>query len=64
MKCPDCGEVMEREDGATTKDVAPNCIYSCEECGSEFKWTKGVKGLKRLSEGLVNAAVAIERSRY
>jgi len=63
MKCPDCDEEMDREDGASIKGP-PNCIYSCEECGSEFVWTKGVKGLRRIAEGVPNSAAILNRNHF
>lgn len=55
MKCPNCGEKMEREDyevGITRSGMVPEMVdtivghrpmadYLCESCGSEFRWSRG-----------------------
>ena len=63
MKCPDCNSKMEREDGAIIKGEVPNASYSCEECGGEWFWMKGVRGLRRVGEGTPDVAAFMDKNR-
>lgn len=51
MNCPNCMAKMDRDDTwemehnsfGTLVDLTPSAIYSCPECGSEYKWVRSKK---------------------
>lgn len=62
MKCPNCNEVMEREDIALVEQTSlkeyrrtksntkliPGAHYYCSGCDSEWCWIRGVKGILQI----------------
>lgn len=72
MKCPNCGEQMDREDyeiGVTRSGEAsqmvdtivghrPMADYLCGGCGSEFRWTRG-SGLRVIYDSYGDASCGL-----
>jgi len=62
MNCPDCDTKLERDDGLKGGKI-PYAIYSCEECGSEFRWELGVRGLERVNQENISVDGAFRNRR-
>jgi len=53
MNCPDCGQIMDREDSleltarrhrnadGSYSHRIPSVDYHCPDCGAEYRWRKG-----------------------
>lgn len=57
MQCPNCQETMENEVGYASnwrgnkrQLCGVDVLYTCPGCGREFRWTKGLLGLRPMSE--------------
>ena len=65
MKCPACGEEMEREDcfdySKSPSKGTPASFYDCPGCCAQYKWIRH-GGLKVIFEG--NASVDEEVENY